>query len=214
MDVTVVIPAYNAERFLGECLHSVLAQFSGRVLVLDNASQDGTRAVAESFGVEVIAQPEPGLARTLNLGYQAVEGKWIASCDADDLWLPAKLKLQLQKLEEDPTLDMVFGGIEQFGAVTSTPISFAPHRGTMLLRRSAFEQVGSFDTSLRVGEFLDWYSRAQAAGLRQATLSEVVYRRRIHDDNMGLREQDTSKEYLRMLKAHLDRKRAKGRDTR
>ena len=207
MDITVVIPAFNAERFLGDCLRSVLAQSPSRVLVLDNGSRDGTRAVAESFGVEVFAQPEPGLAVTLNLGFQAVTDEWIAGCDADDLWLPGRLPLQMRKLEEDPSLDMIFGGIEQFGAVTSAPISFAPHRGTMLLRRSAYQKVGPFDTSLRVGEFLDWYSRARAAGLREAVLPEVVYRRRIHDDNMGLREQDTPREYLRMLKAHLDRKR-------
>ena len=209
MNVTVVIPAYNAERFLGDCLRSVLAQTVGRVLVLDNGSQDGTRGVAESFGVEVWTQPEPGLARTLNLGFAAARDEWIASCDADDLWLPEKLALQLRRLEQDPSLDMIFCGIEQFGAVTSVPISYSPHRGTMLLRRSAYEKVGTFDTGLRVGEFLDWYSRAQMAGLRQAILPEVLYRRRIHDDNMGLRERDTPKEYLRMLKAHLDRKRAR-----
>jgi glycosyltransferase involved in cell wall biosynthesis len=209
MLVQVVIPAYNAERFLGDCLRSVLSQSPARVLVLDNGSQDGTRAVAESFGVDVCSQPEPGLARTLNLGYQMAEAEWIASCDADDLWLAGKLRWQLEMIQENPELDMVFGGIEQFGASTSVPISFAAHRGTMLLRRAAFEKVGSFDTGLRVGEFLDWYSRAQAAGLREACVPQVIYRRRIHDDNMGLREKNTPQEYLRMLKAHLDRKRAR-----
>lgn len=208
MDVCVVIPAYNAERFLGDCLRSVLSQ-SSKVLVVDNGSRDATRSVAESFGVEVLAQPDPGVARTLNVGCQKVQCQWIAFCDADDLWLPAKLRLQVAQIDQDPSLDMVFGGVEQFGASTAVPISFAPHRGTMLLRRSAYEKVGAFDTGLRVGEFMDWYSRAQLAGLRQTTLPEVVYRRRIHDDNMGLRERDVPQEYLRMLKAHLDRKRAR-----
>jgi len=208
MDVSVVIPAYNAERFLGDCLRSVLSQSPSRVLVVDNNSSDGTRALAESFGVRVVHQPVPGLAPTLNCGYAAAGGDWIASCDADDLWLPRKMRLQLEELGRHPDLDLLFGGVQQTGASTSTPLSFAAHRGTMLVRRSAFERVGPFDERLRVGEFLDWYSRARALGLREATLPETLYQRRIHDDNMGLRERDSRKDYLRVLKAHLDRKRA------
>ena len=58
-----------------------------------------------------------------------------------------------------------------------------------------------------LGEFLDWYARAQDAGIRTHMLEDIMLRRRIHDANMGLQEKNRRADYLRVFKASLDRRR-------
>lgn len=110
--VSVVIPAYNAARFLRETLQSVLAQTSAplEVLVVDDGSTDDTARIAQSFGppVRCLNQENQGLSRARNAGIRAARGDWIALLDADDLWLPRKLERQIERLRQH--------GIEQHDA--------------------------------------------------------------------------------------------------
>ena len=64
-----------------------------------------------------------------------------------------------------------------------------------------------FSERFRIGEFLDWYARACDAGLTGVMLPQVLYKRRIHDTNMGIVDQDKRSDYLRVFKASLDRRR-------
>jgi hypothetical protein len=85
------------------------------------------------------------------------------------------------------------------------------HIGTMLIRREAFFRVGWLETNLRQGDFISWYLRASEAGLQMAMLSEIVMERRIHQTNLGRNPDIDRSEYARILKASLDRRRAKGK---
>ena len=110
-------------------------------------------------------------------------------------------------------MQAVFGHVTEF--VTGTgqghrkPVEQAPAYlpGTMLARREVFDEVGLFDISLTVGEFVDWYSRATTRSLITKMLPDIVLRRRLHDNNMGLRHQASMTDYVSVLKAHLDRRR-------
>jgi glycosyltransferase involved in cell wall biosynthesis len=99
-NVSVVIPCYNAARFLGETLRSVLGQtrLPLEVIVVDDGSTDGSDAVAESFGppVRVVRQDHRYDSAARNRGIEEAKGEWIAFLDADDLWLPRKLEKQLK----------------------------------------------------------------------------------------------------------------------
>ena len=93
---------------------------------------------------------------------------------------------------------------------------FSPDRvparmcGTVLLRRAEFDRVGGFAPQLRSGEFTDWILRAEAAGVRFATVPELVLRRRLHLTNHGVLRKDARQDYLKVVKAALDRRRAAG----
>jgi hypothetical protein len=78
----------------------------------------------------------------------------------------------------------------------------------MLIRRRSFERVGPFASNLKVGVTVDWYARALEAELNMFMLSDVVLERRLHSENNGLRERDSRAQYLHVLKASLDRRRA------
>lgn len=215
MSVSTIIPAYNAERYLGEAIESVLGQSQppGEIVVVDDGSEDGTAEVAARYPVRLISKPNEGIGATLNRGVEESTGEVLTFLDADDLWTPRKLELQLAVLQGGH--DLVFGHVEQFLSPEltqgSAPEGAAPGHllGSLMVGRQTFLKVGSLATQWRVGEFLDWLARARELGLSSVTLAEVVLRRRIHTTNQGIRHKDARGDYARILKAALDRRRQK-----
>jgi glycosyltransferase involved in cell wall biosynthesis len=215
--ISVVIPALNAQAYLGQAIDSVLAQGwpDLEVLVVDNASTDATTAVAASYGppVRCLACAIPGQPPTMNLGIGEARGTWLAFVDADDLWAPGKLSRQIAEFSAHPELDAVFGHAVNFSGATPDPQAGpwvempAPLHGTLLIRRDAFLRVGVFDERYTIGAILDWYLRAQEAGLNMRVLPEVFLYRRLHGDNLSLRRKDRQSDFARILKASLDRRR-------
>ncbi len=220
--VSVVVPVYNRERYLPECLDSILAQRAHvrEVLVVDDGSSDGSAAVAQGYGAPVrcLSQRNAGAAAARNRGIEAATGEYIAFLDSDDLWVADKLAHQLGAFAAEPALDVVFGATEQFvspeldaeaRARLQCPAGAMPGylAGAMLARRHVFERAGLFDPQWRIGEFIDWYVRAREAGMQSVMLTAVVLRRRLHGANMVLTQRDAQRDYLRIVKASLDRRR-------
>jgi len=219
--ISVIIPAYNAEKYLAEAIHSVLAQSytSLEIIVVDDGSEDSTASVAQGFGgpVRVYTQPHKGSANARNLGTEIARGELIAFLDADDLWAPEKLTIQMEALRADPTLDAVFGHAQNFletgdpaqprKMLSSLP---GPISGTMLIYKTALQRIGGFASGMQVGESVEFYIRAREMGLRESILPDIFLYRRIHGQNQGLRFRlEQQKTYTQILKAALDRKRGK-----
>ena len=222
--VSVIIPVYNGERYLAEAIESALAQTYRpiEVIVLDDGSTDGSGDVAKRFTspVRYHFQPNAGLGAARNKGISLALGSVFAFLDADDVWLEDKLTRQMAVLDDNPELDMVFGYARQFNSPELDEQSKRKIRpsdevlpgyfaGTMLIKRDAFYRVGLFETDWRVGEFIDWYLKAMERGLKSFLLPEVVMKRRIHANNMVIRERKHQTDYVRILKAALDRRREK-----
>ena len=105
---SIVVPAYNSETTLGETLRSLLAQtFSSfEIVVVDDGSTDGTRAVAAGFAdprIQIVSQANRGLAGARNTGIHHARGAYVGFCDADDLWVPEKLERHVAHLEANAT---------------------------------------------------------------------------------------------------------------
>ena len=98
--VSVVIPAYNVEAYLEGAIASVRAQTlqPAEIIVVDDGSQDGTRALATRLGVRVIAQANAGCGAARNAGVAAATQPWVAFLDGDDRWRSDKLERQLAAL--------------------------------------------------------------------------------------------------------------------
>jgi glycosyltransferase involved in cell wall biosynthesis len=214
--VSVIIPAYNAERYLAEAIDSAFSQTYSpvEVIVVNDGSTDGTEVVARGYlpRIKFASQPNGGISKARNTAIEMAEGSFLALLDADDLWTPNKLDLQMAAFRKDPALDIVFGHMVQFlegcggdsRAIPGTVPSCA------VIRRESFFRVGRFDPEVKLAEFLNWYLLAREKGLREFTVPEVVLRRRIHGDNIGIRDQKDIGMYARLLKASLDRRRAAG----
>lgn len=222
--ISVIVPCYNAAAYVGAALESILAQQPAPldIILIDDGSTDASPEIAAAYGQQLryYRQHNQGIGAARNQGVRLARGEWLAFLDADDLWTPDSLRLRGQRLADDPHLDGVFGWLECFispelpASVQERffcPPGAQPARmaGTLLIRRAAFERVGDFDTTLRVGEFMDWIARAQTLGIRlDASLETVVLRRRIHGANTVLTTESLRADYLRLLRAALARRRA------
>ena len=113
--ISVVIPAYNAARFLAATLESVLAQSYpvSECIVVDDGSVDSTADIVGEFEARVtlLSQTNQGVAAARNRGVLEATSKLIAFCDADDVWRQDKLELQVQALAEDLEVSAVFCGV-------------------------------------------------------------------------------------------------------
>lgn len=220
--ISVIIPAYNREGYLREAIDSILAQTAGRfeIIVIDDGSTDSTAAIAQSYGdpVQCHSQPNQGIGAALNHGLRLATGEWLAFLDSDDLWAPEKTPIQLAHFARHPQLDLVFGHGTEFispeipaGQITlgSRPTDPRPMQSycALLARREAFLRVGRFDEKLALGQFIDWQARARALGLREDMVTATVLHRRIHGNNTTMRRHADYRDYLKILKDHLDRKR-------
>ena len=105
MRVSILIPAYNAERWIADTIRSALAQTwpSTEIIVVDDGSRDGTLAVARTFqspSVQVITQPNMGAAAARNRALELAQGAYVQWLDADDLIAPDKVANQMRQAEE------------------------------------------------------------------------------------------------------------------
>lgn len=221
--VSVIVPCYNTEPYLGAALESVCTQIPApdEVIVVDDGSTDASASIAEQFGptVRCYRQPHRGAGAARNAGLAVAHGTFIAFLDADDLWTPDSLACRVDVLAGDVGVDVASGLVEQFispelsdevqrAYVCPPGVSRARVPGTMLIRRAVIDRIGAFDETLRVGEAVDWVSRADAAGTVFRIVERVVLRRRIHGANTGAQNHHWRADYLRLLKNSLDRKRA------
>jgi glycosyltransferase involved in cell wall biosynthesis len=223
--VSVVIPAYNAERFLAETLRSVLAQDYDpiEVIVVDDGSTDATAQIARSHGVRCLTQPNRGQAAARNAGTAAAHGEFIALVDADDTWTPDKTSRQVAHLLAHPELGFVLAHMQKHLDPGAPPPPGAPpgwfsqlHAGTstsaMLARRSVMIEVGGFDTRYRIGSDTDWLARALDAGFPWTLLPDVLVHCRVHGDNLSYQRDAMKSELFDALRASVARKHASGRE--
>jgi glycosyltransferase involved in cell wall biosynthesis len=174
-EITVILPAFNAAKFLADTLRSVLAQdYPGfELLVIDDGSTDGTAAIAAGFAaqddrVRVISQDNGGVAAARNRGIAEARGQYLAFIDADDLWESETLGLWHHTLDQVPdsvgvvyawSLDvddqnLLTGGFhaaEVVGPVLPTLLAhnFLGNASATMVRRSFVQAVGGYDSSLR-----------------------------------------------------------------
>lgn len=113
MLISVIIPAYNAARYLGRAIQSVLKQTrpADEIIIVDDGSTDNTVEIAGQFGMQIklICQANIGVSAARNAGILAAKSNWIAFLDADDEWLPDRLRLQCNLLEQQKDLSWVTG---------------------------------------------------------------------------------------------------------
>ncbi len=208
-EVSVIIPAYNAASYLSEAINSVLQQAgpSLEVIVVDDGSTDETGAVAASFPqVRLIARQNGGIGAARNTGLREAAAPLVAFLDADDVWPEGRLAALYAALDDE--VDAVFGQAVQFGVNREeSPPQPALLAGTMLIRRDACPRIGEFNENVKVGEFVDWWARAEEAGVRWMQVPDVVLRRRIHTTNTGIVHAGSRQDYTRVLRAALERRR-------
>jgi glycosyltransferase involved in cell wall biosynthesis len=175
--VTVVIPAYNAERYLRETIDSVLGQSWQNLecIVVDDGSTDSTPDIVASFRDDRLnyhrKQNEGTVSAARNKGVELASGEFIAFLDSDDVWLPSKLERQMGLFRARPDLGVVYCAyaitdeslrartviVPKHKPGTFTRIVLQEGNGvaagsTMVVRREILEKYGGFRLELSVSE--------------------------------------------------------------
>lgn len=203
--ISVVIPCYNAARFIGAAIESALAQTRRpeEILVVDDGSMDESAAVAERYGpmVQVLRRPHEGTSAARNAGLAAATGELVAWLDADDLWLPEKLEWQ-ERLFDTPKIGLVYAQRVKFldGSPPDDVVwprelpggdvlrrlyfsNFIPS-STVVGRRQAFVDAGGFDTRLSAAVDYDMWLRV-AVDWHFAGLDQVLLHYRLHSSQIS-----------------------------
>jgi glycosyltransferase involved in cell wall biosynthesis len=217
--IAVVIPVRDGERHLAEALESVLAQDLAprEIVVVDDGSTDRSAEVARAAGprVRVVSQEAQGAGAARNRGVAETASPWIAFLDADDRWLPGKLRRQHEALAEAAGAAACVSYLRQFFSpelgredVPQPEYLLGLSPSCLLVAREAFLATGGYSTALRAAEAADWWVRFEAGGPSVVRLEEVLVERRIHGRNTGIVRADARPEFLRLAKRALDRRRA------
>lgn len=200
ISISVVIPAWNAARYIGAALDSVLSQSVApdEIIVVNDGSTDGTSECVRTFGsrVTLIEQTNAGAAAGRNRGIAEARGEAVALLDADDLMAPRRLELQGALLARHPDCAIVLGKQltfhseqQRIALETATANPQAVRAGYVpsaaMMRTRAFAVVGPFDPSLRIGDFLEWIKRAQSRGTPIRHMEDVVAFRRLHEGSLS-----------------------------
>ena len=218
--VSCVVPVFNGERHLAAAIDSILAQRHRplEVVVVDDGSTDGSAAVAEAYGepVRVLRLPNAGPPAARNAGVAQARGELVAFLDADDLWEPDKLTVQLEHLAAHPELDATFCEIENFwdDDAAGEEARWREHGRTVgsyviptLLARRALLSRLPFDAGRRHADHVEWTLRAREAGARFDVQHRVLVRRRRHGANISRTDDGVFDDYFELIKRKLDRAR-------
>jgi len=221
-DVTVVVPAFNAEHTVVRTLESLCAQSAGRprVVVVDDGSTDDTAAVAAAAGAEVVRRRNGGPGAARNTGVAEVRSMLLAFCDADDVWPVDRLTDDLEHLRLHPTTGLLLGRTH-FDADDDALLdgmhfdrddrsALIPHFGASIMRAEVMTQVGPIAEDMHNYEDYDWFLRARERGVQFVSHDRVSLHRRMHRGSTSQTRPGDTADLLATLQRSLRRRRVEG----
>lgn len=226
--VSVIIPAYNCAATLSAALESALNQTlpPREVLVIDDGSSDDTAAAAAAYGppVRLIRQPNAGAAAARNRGLREAAAEFVAFLDADDLWAPHKLAVQVEALRSRPQAVLAYCDYDVLNTATGIVTRrqgvacsghiarqlFVDGQGVttsmVVIRRAVIEAVGLMDETLTCAEDWDYWLRIAEHG-EAVFLPQRLATYRHSPDSLSQRAQTVYREmYLRVIAKALARR--------
>ncbi|HMF14016.1 MAG TPA: glycosyltransferase family A protein [Gemmataceae bacterium] len=179
--VSVIMPTYNCSRFIAEALDSILAQSvrPSEIIVVDDGSTDDTAARLAPYlaHIRYERQENRGVSAARNNGVGRATGEFVAFLDADDVWHPRKLELQLRALADNPGLALLGTGIFAWPTTAFPEIDVRSHgrviqvtwpelvvknalgTSSIVVRAEILRRAGEFDTRMHGSEDRDLWLR-------------------------------------------------------
>lgn len=215
--ISVIVPTFDGAATIVDAIESVRAQHVPlEIIVVDDGSTDDTARVLETLSnVHAVRQENAGPAAARNRGVLLARAPLLAFLDDDDVWMPQKLRHQIELFEANPNASIVLGHTAfqsldpQGGWKSVAEPHLLYHLGAALCRRDAFDRIGMFDPALRSSEDVDWFFRARDAGLEIVVSPEVVQIHRRNGSNMTRGKDLRELGFIEAVKRSLDRRRAK-----
>ncbi|MFH2069020.1 MAG: glycosyltransferase [Candidatus Omnitrophota bacterium] len=213
--VSVIIPTLNREKYIRQCIESVLSQdyLNLEVIVVDNGSTDNTEEILKSFGgrIKFLKEEKRGISAARNKGLRESQGEFIGLLDSDDFYLPGKISLSIKKLLENPYISLIYTDyivVDSEGRRTEAVKKEQPPPeeltrnflegfgilpSTTFLRKACLKKSGYFDETMRYAEDTELWFRMLKAGCRFKHFPETLTAYRRHPENHS---QTAHKSYL------------------
>lgn len=209
--VSVLIPTWNREEYLGEAIESVLAQTyrDYEIVVVDDGSTDGTAELVKRYNiVRYVWQPHTGISAARNRALEEARGELITWLDSDDLYSPMKLEKQVAFLDTNYICQLIFCLPWSFSDISYEKMSVRQKSimdvnqkeyrrclPTACMRRTLFEKYGKFSLKYCWGEDTEWMARLCIADVDLGyCLRERLYLRRVHDNQISYIHETVSKQ--------------------
>jgi glycosyltransferase involved in cell wall biosynthesis len=213
MQISIIMPAYNEERFIAEAIESVLAQTwrDFELIILNDGSQDSTLKIAEHYAlldprVRVESHWNMGVAPTLNKGLALSANEWVAIMHADDVMMPNRIERQLAFLAAHPELDVASSWVKHINSkgriiakdnsrlltpnaiqelyLANELVGFS-HPAT-ILRKKAVLDIGGYRPQFRVNEDVDLWNRLLEHGCQILVQPEFLLKYRLHGGSASI----------------------------
>jgi glycosyltransferase involved in cell wall biosynthesis len=222
--VSVIIPAFNAEKYISESISSVLSQTfqDFEILVVDDGSIDSTKEKTLKFSdqrIRYIYKENGGASSARNTGINNARGKYIALLDYDDLWLPEKLEKQLQKFSHEADLGLVYCWVESINPDGETRFIAHPenegwvyndlfldnflHNGSVpLIKKECFEKAGYFDENLSNAQDWEMWFRI-AKDYKFGVVRDILTKYRVRSDSLSKMHRKLNKAFIKIMNKEL-----------
>jgi glycosyltransferase involved in cell wall biosynthesis len=209
--VSIIIPCYNGEKFIGETIRSVMKQTyrHWNLIVVDDGSIDNSKKVVEGFAddkrIQYTYQQNAGVSSARNKGITMAEGEFVCFLDADDIWTESNLEKKLSMLQQNPDIGWVFSDMYMADATLKTsslaPVGTdrnilnnlllwesevvpGPCSNLMVRSKCLKEKKISFDTKLSTAADLDFCMQL-ASNYKGKRIAEPLFYYRVLNNSMS-----------------------------
>lgn len=189
--VSVIIPAYNTEKYISQNIESVICQTykNIEIIIVNDGSTDGTEKIIQEYSkkdkrIIIINQLNRGVSSARNSGFKIAKGEYFCIIDADDIMMPEKIESQLNFLEDNISADFTYSKVLYFfdglydiyahNLATVNGVNVYKkllkygnfiYTGTVFFRRNIFDKFGGFDEGLRSAEEFDYWLSLSRRGV-------------------------------------------------
>ena len=230
MPVSVVMPAFNAERFIEPAIRSLLQEREKvelDIVIVDDGSTDRTREIVQSLAkdfreIRLLRNPRKGIAAARNTGLDHVrpDCAFVTFLDADDLSYPGRIARQRARLILDPAVDALYGTMVMFSVASEsgmapaegspTKIIRGPYLQSSMYRPSVIRAVGKFDENYRQGCDTEYMLRVIETQFNLVIEDELTAYYRRHDANVTLNTKEVQREFAMATMRFAMRRRQRG----
>ena len=188
--ISIIIPAYNEERYLPETLERIGQALSvvdcpSEIIVVDNGSEDKTKYIAESFGAKTCSESEHNISKVRNTGAKNSVGNVLIFVDADTLVPPSLFRSIITAMEDGKcfggAVSVIYGDFQRrwvkfylLGWRAWEAVFHTRQGATQFCRREVFSELGGYDESIYMGEDVEFHWRlAKLAKVKQGFVSFI-----------------------------------------
>lgn len=212
--ISVVIPTFNGERYIHECIESIQKQkMDTEIIIIDDMSTDNTVEIAKSYHCKIVVNKEhKGQIAGKNTGIRLANGKYWLTIDQDDMIADGALQYLYDAMQQYPDEYIIMAKLKDFCSPdTPEQIKFCKPQpfygiltGSTLFRKEIFDIIGFWNEGVITGDVIDLTNRLMLHNLKIKKVDFIACNRRIHKNNYGRTNQkDEYKDYAKALSVRI-----------